>query len=129
MSFTINWTAFGVICTFEGIISMDGLNRAGEVICLDRRFKRCLYQVHDFSLADTSVINLSEIYELAKLDADISQQFPNAAVALVTRPDQSLAEALIFHYRMLVKSQRMKWEVKLFNNIKEARTWCDSRTQ
>lgn len=123
MSFEIKWLAKGLVVEFEGNVTIGDINAMNEVLYNDVRFESCLYQMFDFISADLSGIKIAELTETARNDAEMSQEFPTPAVAIVSQ--QPVGGALAYHYKMLAEAHGMVWEIQIFRTMSDAEKWCE----
>jgi hypothetical protein len=122
MAYLITWYDKGVSVDFDGDVSTDEINKAGQCLYDDPRFAECRYQLFNFETADLSGIALEEISDTVQRDTEASSKYPSPSLAIVSR--QASADALMFHYKLAAESSNLRWEIKIFRKSEEAYAWC-----
>lgn len=124
MPYEIEWVPSGVVIEYSGVVLAGDIDDSNQALYEDARFGDCSYQIFNFDSADITKITLDHVGRTAVTDAQVSLQFPNFVVAIVT--NQAMGDALVFHYKMLARTNHMKWEIERFDTVDEALKWCKS---
>lgn len=95
----------GVVVKFNGVVTISDITDMNEALYSDARFETCRYQMFDFISADLSGIRIDALNETARNDAEMSQEFPAPAVAIISQ--QPIGGALAYHYKMLAEAHRI----------------------
>ena len=122
MPFKIKWEKQGSVTTYSGTVNIDEVFEADRYFNNDPRSDDAEYQIIDFSQAKPGIVDESRILHIAAMDYGVSHSIPQLNVAFITE-DQYI-KRLCNDYINMCKEMGIKWNFRIFSEMKSARRWA-----
>lgn len=119
MSCEIVWEHKGVHKRLSGHVSASEFLRSVESIQADPRFDEVRYVINDFSAVTSHELDEQQLLELAAIQYGACASNPQVR-AVYIGTDAELARRL---RSILIDSQRLVYQVVLFDTLPQARDW------
>ncbi|MBK1859159.1 hypothetical protein [Cerasicoccus arenae] len=123
MPFEIIWEPQGVIQRHWGVLHPQELDEFNSQFYGDSRSDNCKFMLTDFLEVTDHTFDQIDISVAAGYDIGASKSIKNFKIAFVVR-EPKVREGCEL-YRKILASCNTTWEVRLFEDMGEARRWCE----
>jgi len=124
MLYNITWEKQGLVLQHYGIVTAEDFAVSVNEIYSDSRIDNINYMIFDASTLDQLLLNENEVMKIAGVDKGASYYVLNIKLALVAHDENVLK--LFNQYIEASRRLDSHWEVNVFDNVEDARSWASS---
>ena len=124
MPHTTTWESNGIIWQFSGTVTTEEVNEANREMYKDPRFDSINYFIWDMLNVDELVKDKFEIGEPAA--TDLGASYTNSCIRGALIAHEGYVYDSCNNYIQLSKTLNNPWQLKLFNDKKNALIWLHS---
>lgn len=113
----------GIYTLYTGTVTAEEIIEADNKYMANQKFKNDKYLIADFTNADVIDITNATVSKVGYNSKIFSLWNTKLIAAIVVRKEH---EQLAEKWENIVKNIGITWQIKIFNNVEEAREWIDS---
>jgi len=123
MAYTIKWSHDHVVVSFSGQTDFTDIEKAGDDVYRDPRFKDCRMHIFDFCEAEVDSLSISDSHHFARSDSWLSHTNPNSRLTFISNDEYG--ELLTRSYQEVARIYGLRWQVMQFKTVAAALDWFD----
>lgn len=120
MAYKIEWLEEeGLHVRFNGDVTLNEIFDANRIISNNRRYSTIIYHISDFLETENILMTKKDIESLSTFHVIPTLLNSNLKLSIVSNNPKT--QKMVLEYMELMKEN--EWEIKLFDNLKEALAW------